>query len=182
MRPRRLLFFAAALLTAALSRPSSLHAQSDVIRGRIIGPDSVPIERASVTVTSLNGSITRMARTDKAGRYTITFPGDEGDYMVNVAALGFAAKRFEISAREETFSWPTRIIAIRTQLDAVKVQAARDKPLRTTCGLASAGASAGQLFGASATNWRSRRVGCIAPRRAVHPGADGAPGGSRCSA
>ena len=31
-----------------------------------------------------------------ANRYTITFPGDEGDYWVQIAALGFATRRFEV--------------------------------------------------------------------------------------
>ena len=52
--------------------------------------------RATVTVTSLSGNVSRSARTDKNGRYTVTFPGDEGDYFVNIAALGFATKRFEV--------------------------------------------------------------------------------------
>ena len=59
-------------------------------------PDSLPVERATITVTSTHGNVSRTPRTDKNGRYTVAFPGDEGDYFVNVAALGFAAKRFEI--------------------------------------------------------------------------------------
>jgi len=130
--PRRIAFLAAALLAAAFSRPTTALAQSDVIRGRIIGPDSVPIERATVTVTSLNGNITRNARTDKAGRYQIVFPGDEGDYIVNVAALGFAAKKFEIkrTGDQEILVADAKLLKSATQLDAVKVQAARDKPIR----------------------------------------------------
>jgi carboxypeptidase family protein/TonB-dependent receptor-like protein len=129
---RRIAFFAAALLSAAVSRPTVALAQSDVIRGRIIGPDSVPIERATVTVTSLNGNITRSARTDKAGRYQIVFPGDEGDYMVNVAALGFAARKFEIkrTGDQEILVADAKLLKSATQLDAVKVQAQRDKPIR----------------------------------------------------
>jgi hypothetical protein len=124
--------FIAALFAAALSRPIAAHAQSDVIRGRIIGPDSVPIERATITVTSLNGNITRQARTDKAGRYQIVFPGDEGDYMVSVAALGFAARKFEIkrTGDQEILVADARLLKSAAQLDAVKVQAQRDKPIR----------------------------------------------------
>jgi len=125
-------FFVAALFAAALSRPATAHAQSDVIRGRIIGPDSVAIERATVTVTSLNGNITRQARTDKAGRYQIVFPGDEGDYMVNVAALGFAARKFEIkrTGDQEILVADAKLLKSAAQLDAVKIQAQRDKPIR----------------------------------------------------
>jgi hypothetical protein len=120
------------MFAAALTLPASAHAQSDVIRGRIIGPDSVPVERATITVTSMNGNITRNARTDKAGRYTIAFPGDEGDYMVNVAALGFAAKRFEIkrTSDQEILIADAKLSHSATQLDAVKVNAARSKAAR----------------------------------------------------
>ena len=79
-----------------MAHPSAALAQTDVVRGRIIGPDSVPIERATVTVTSISGNVSRSARTDKAGRFTVTFPGDDGDYFVNIAALGYASKRFEV--------------------------------------------------------------------------------------
>jgi hypothetical protein len=103
-----------------------------VIRGKIVGPDSQPIVQATVTVTSINGAITRNARTDKAGRYTITFPGDEGDYMVNVAAFGFTAKRFEIkrTGDQEILVADARLLRAAAQLDAIKVNAARDKPNR----------------------------------------------------
>ena len=134
MSPRRLLFSAAALfLLAVFIQPSVALAQaSDVIRGRITGPDTLPIERATVTATSLNGNITRTARTDKAGRYQIVFPGDEGDYMINVAALGYAAKKFEIkrTGDQEILVADARLAKSATQLDAVKVQAQRDKPIR----------------------------------------------------
>ncbi|MDB4874881.1 MAG: hypothetical protein JWM41_1327 [Gemmatimonadetes bacterium] len=132
MSLRRLLFFVAALFVAALARPLTLHAQSDIIRGRVIGPDSVPVERATVTVTSLNGNITRNARTDKNGRYTITFPGDEGDYMVSVAAFGFGAKKFEIkrTSDQEILIADAKLARSATQLDAVKVNASREKATR----------------------------------------------------
>ena len=96
MSSRRWIIVAAASIAAAFALPRHAAAQTDVIRGRVTGPDSLPVERATITVTSLNGNVSRVARTDKAGRFTVTFPGDEGDYFVNIAALGFAAKRFEI--------------------------------------------------------------------------------------
>ncbi|MEP6491181.1 MAG: TonB-dependent receptor [bacterium] len=181
MRSRRLLFLVAALVSAAFSRPSTLHAQSDVIRGRIIGPDSVPIERATITVTSLTGSITRTARTDKAGRYTITFPGDEGDYMVNVAALGFAARRFEIkrTSDQEILVADAKLARSATQLDAVKVNAARDKPVRddlrpdisgTERAVNASALSADQLGDLAA-------LAASLPGVQYIPGADGGPGG-----
>jgi len=127
-----LLCLAAAVLTAAFVRPTTLHAQTDVIRGRITGPDSLPIDRARITVTSLSGNVSRQTQTDKNGRYTVAFPGDEGDYFVNVAALGFATKRFEVkrTSDQEILIADARLQRVATQLDAVKVSADRQKAAR----------------------------------------------------
>ena len=65
----------------------------DVIRGQVLGPDGQPLENTKVTATSLSGNVNRSARTDRNGRYTITFPGGEGDYFVEFSALGYAARR-----------------------------------------------------------------------------------------
>jgi len=42
-----------AVLAASVAARALAAQQADVIRGRIIGPDSTPIERATVTVTLL---------------------------------------------------------------------------------------------------------------------------------
>jgi len=132
VRLRRLLSltgFLLAAVAAVSAHPAAAHAQTDVVRGRIIGPDSLPVERANVTVTSLSGNVSRTARTDKNGRYTVTFPGDEGDYFVNIAALGFATKRFEVkrTGDQEILVADARLQRVATQLDAVKVNAERQK-------------------------------------------------------
>src|SRR5205807_7690266 len=96
---------AAALLGAAFPGVEPLHAQqADVVRGRVIAPDSVPVEGARVTVTPLSGNVSRGTRTDKNGRFTVTFPNGVGDYRCSFAGLGFAVKRFEVkrAADEET--------------------------------------------------------------------------------
>ena len=93
MTSRRILFLIAALVLAGTEAQAQ---QSDVIRGRVTGPDSAAIENVTVTVTSISGNVSRTARTDRNGRFTVTFPGGDGDYMVSFAAMGFAAKRFEI--------------------------------------------------------------------------------------
>ena len=94
---RRLLSIVAAALVAVLSASSTAAAQSvDVIRGLVDGADGTPVENANVTATSVSGGVNRSVRTDKGGRFTITFPGGEGDYFVTVTAIGFAPRRFEV--------------------------------------------------------------------------------------
>src|SRR5437763_3752486 len=68
-----LAFFSFALPRAAVAQ------QLDVIRGQVTGPEAQAIENATVTATSVAGGVNRSARTDRNGRFTITFPGGEGD-------------------------------------------------------------------------------------------------------
>ncbi|HEY4215778.1 MAG TPA: carboxypeptidase-like regulatory domain-containing protein [Gemmatimonadaceae bacterium] len=73
-------------------------AQADVIRGQVTSAagGNEPIANAQVTATTLSGGVNRNAKTDKDGRYTITFPGGEGDYIISVIAIGYAPRRFEV--------------------------------------------------------------------------------------
>jgi len=126
------LFIVVAGVMALVGRPAALRAQADVVRGRVIGPDSTPVERATITVTSLRGSVSRSTRTDKDGRYTVAFPGTDGDYFINVAALGFASKRFEVKriADQEILIGNARLAVVAQQLDVMKIDAARQRVAR----------------------------------------------------
>ena len=123
----------AALLALAGAPSTAAAQQADVIRGRITGPDSLPVESATVTATSISGNVSRRARTDRNGRFTITFPGGDGDYMVTVALLGYAAKRFEVKrvADEEILVADARLTSIGALLDDVTVTAQRPRVSRT---------------------------------------------------
>src|SRR5689334_2858162 len=129
----RLSVLAAALIGATFLGAAPIAAQqADVVRGRVIGPDSSPVEGARVTVTSLNGQVSRQAQTDKNGRFTVTFPNGEGDYIVSFAALGYAVKRFEVkrTADEEILVADAKLTRAAVNLDAMKVTAAREKVSR----------------------------------------------------
>src|SRR2546426_1844077 len=132
MRPVTILrAIVVASIVAAFSSP--LRAQQvDVIRGQVVGPEGKPLEDAKVTATSLSGNVNRSARTDKSGRYTITFPGGEGDYFVEVAAIGYAARRFELkrTADQEILVADARLLRAAGQLETVKVTGQRDRPER----------------------------------------------------
>src|SRR6185503_7253404 len=103
--------------------------QADVIRGRVIGPDSLPINEVLVTVTSFSGNVSRTARTNREGRFTITFPSGDGDYMVAFAAIGYAAKRFEVKrmADEEILIADAKLTKVDAVLGNVNITAPRDK-------------------------------------------------------
>src|SRR6266542_583605 len=135
MTLRPLLLVAAALLLAAALTPRNSFAQNaDVIRGRVTGPDSAALEGVTVTVTSISGNVSRTARTNSDGRFTVTFPSGEGDYLVPFASLGFAAKRFEVkrSVDEDILVADTRLARVGTVLDPTVVTAQRDRVPRNS--------------------------------------------------
>jgi hypothetical protein len=122
-----------AAATAMLFSANAAAAQgADVIRGRIVGPDSAAVEGASITITSIPGNVARTTTTDKAGRFSIVFPGDEGDYWVSIAAMGFAAKRFEVKrlGDDAILVADARLARAGTRLDPVKVTATRQRVSR----------------------------------------------------
>jgi hypothetical protein len=108
----------------AFCAPSRASAQAvDVIRGRVIGEDSIPIAGARVQAVSLSGNVTRRALTDNSGRFTITFPNGDGDYMVTVQAIGFSMKRFQVkrTADQEILIADAKLARAMTELEAVRV-------------------------------------------------------------
>ena len=130
---RRLVPLLLLLTLSLLASSRALQAQQvDVIRGRVTGPDNAPIENVSIVVTSISGNVNRTARSDKQGRFTVTFPGGDGDYLVTLTALGYGLKRFEVkrAADEDILIADARLTKVGTVLDALKVTAARDKVSR----------------------------------------------------
>jgi hypothetical protein len=129
---RRLSLFALLLTALALVAPPAFAQQVDVIRGRITGETNEPLENVQVVITSLSGNVNRTARTDRAGRFTVTFPNGDGDYMVTIAAVGYAQKRFEVkrAADEDVLLADAKLSKVGTVLDAMKVTAERQRVSR----------------------------------------------------
>jgi hypothetical protein len=125
-----LLLVVLAALAAPLSRASGQ--QVDVIRGRIIGTDNEPLDGVSVLVTSISGNVSRSARTDRTGRFTVTFPNGDGDYMVTLTAVGYALRRFEVkrAADEDVLLADAKLTKVGTVLDAMRVTADRQRVSR----------------------------------------------------
>jgi hypothetical protein len=120
-----LLALATSILLAASASSSSAQ-DVDVIRGRVTGTDSAIVAGARVTVTSVAGNVRRITQTDKNGRFTMTFPGGEGDYMVSIAAIGYVARTFEVkrTADQDILVADARLSRIVQELDPVEITAA----------------------------------------------------------
>jgi len=121
----------AVILGLALASPA-IAQNTDIIRGRVSGPDDTPIPEAVVTATSVSGNVNRTARTDRNGRFTITIPGGDGDYIVSFAAIGYAARRFQVKriADEDVLIADARLQPVNAVLDAVEVRGQRQRPNR----------------------------------------------------
>jgi len=119
----------------AFASPAKAQSMSDIIRGKVTGPDSQPVPNVQVKATSYSGSVTKTARTDRRGQFTIIFVNGEGDYWLEFAALGFAPKRFEIKkvGDEEVMLADTRLGSTIQTLDQIVTTAngARALPNRT---------------------------------------------------
>jgi len=118
--------FALLAATACLLLPLAALAQqsTDIIRGRVTGPDSLPIVGARVTATSYLGEIAKSAQTDKNGRFQIIYVNGEGDYWIEVVKLGFTRRRFEIKkvGDEQVMLADARLASAVVQLDAVNIK------------------------------------------------------------
>jgi hypothetical protein len=132
---RTLLRFTIALFAFVLAVPATASAQqTDVIRGRVTGPDNRPIEGVQVTATSISGGVNRQARTNNDGRFTITFPGGDGDYIVTMNRIGFAQKRFQVkrTADQDILIADAKLNTAAQDLDAVVVQGERARVNRNS--------------------------------------------------
>src|SRR4029079_1568191 len=115
----------AALAGALFAAPASAQQSTDIIRGRVLGPDTLPISGARITATSYQGNITKTAQTDRNGRFQIIFVNGEGDYWIEVAKIGYNKRRFEIRkvGDEQVMLADARLTSAVVALDAVTVTA-----------------------------------------------------------
>ena len=63
---------------------------TDIITGRVLGPDGQPVRGARVEATSIETGVTRARSTDDKGRYTILFLDGGSQYRVTARMLGLS--------------------------------------------------------------------------------------------
>jgi hypothetical protein len=115
-----LVFFAAAMPAGA-----QIGATTDIITGTVRAENGEPIKDATVEVTSLESTVTRRARTNAQGRYTILFPDGGGEYRVVIRAIGLAPASSELRriADEDRLVADATLTLNATTLSTVAVQA-----------------------------------------------------------
>lgn len=125
MRLPRILAAFAVALPAAL--PAQVGSTTDIITGRVVGPDSIPLVGAKVDVTSAETQVTRSTRTNDRGRYTVVFPDGGGQYGITVSYVGFAPSRVVVqrNADEDRLVANAQLSVNPTQLSEVTVRGRR---------------------------------------------------------
>ncbi|HUF30508.1 MAG TPA: carboxypeptidase regulatory-like domain-containing protein [Gemmatimonadaceae bacterium] len=106
---------------------AQLGASTDIIAGVILGPGDLPLEGATVQVTSIETGITRTKSTNAKGQYTLLFPDGGGEYRIVARFLGMAPQERTIArvADEDRMMADFTLSSAATQLEAVTVQATR---------------------------------------------------------
>jgi len=135
----RLLSFGAALLlvvitlsVSAAARPlrAQLGTTTEIIAGRITGPDSLPIAGATVSVVAVATGVTRTTTSRSDGRYTLLFRDGGTQFRVTVTAIGMRPTTFDLARRgdEDRLVADVRLSSTATTLAQVDVRARSARP------------------------------------------------------
>src|SRR5437867_2601418 len=129
LHPSLRFILTAMIVAAAIAvHPSASSAQvgstTDIITGKVTGPDGKPLSGARVEATSVETGITHSRSTNENGQYRILFPDGGGQYRVTVRSLGFAPATFVVArqADEDRLVADVRMDPIATQLQTVVVR------------------------------------------------------------
>lgn len=123
-----------AALFALLVLPRAMAAQvggtTDIITGRVTGPDGRGVAGVSIEVTSAETNVRRTTATRPDGRFTLTFPEGGGRYRVRAVALGFAPQSANLvrQADEDVLTLDFRLSEQAVALQEIRATANRTPP------------------------------------------------------
>jgi hypothetical protein len=172
----------ALLLTGAAASASAQ--ESDIIRGKVTGPDSLPLENVKVTAMSLSTNQSISRNTGKDGRFTIIFPNGGGDYIVSYTAIGFQPSQKQVKReQDEAILIADQALGKNaTMLQAIRVTAQRQQVDRNDDARTGGGVGAGDRgidmsqVGIGAQGDLAAMAASL-PGVTYIPGADGGPAG-----
>ena len=144
----RALFQTTILLLGVIAAPASAQSVTEIIRGRVFGPDSQPVTQADVRVTGLVSRMTQSARTDARGNFTVVFPQAEGEYLLVARKVGLRVGSSRISrvGLSQVLTGNIYLQAASTVLDRVVVTAGPTTGERSAIGETGVGDLADSLF------------------------------------
>jgi len=147
--------FASLLASVLLVAPAAAQGSPEVVLGRVTGEPGAAIRGADVSVTRFPDGVTRVTRTDSAGRYMVSFPGAAGEYYLRVSAVGWKTYRARL-VRESGANGPLTGDATLAPAEAValaplNVRVQRARVRRGTEPVSGVGAAEEMVGGTSAT-------------------------------
>lgn len=119
------LVLAVILAVLPASAAAQIGSSTDIITGVVTNAEGQPVEDATVEAYSLETQVTRRARTDARGRYTILFPDGGGQYRMTARAIGLSP-RIELIQRhadEDRLVWSPRLGGGAVTLEGIEVRA-----------------------------------------------------------
>ncbi|MEO5814016.1 MAG: carboxypeptidase regulatory-like domain-containing protein [Gemmatimonadaceae bacterium] len=144
--------FAALVILAAAAFPAQAQVGSttDIIMGRVTGPDGNPVADARVEVKSVETGITRRKTTNEKGEYSIIFPDGGGSYEMKVTSIGYGPYSTNVNRQsdEDRLVVNVRLTRAPQVLATVQVRARTDNGNaadRPTAGSTERNLSAAQL-------------------------------------
>src|SRR5690348_3166123 len=126
----------AALVALLALVPTLARAQvgtpTDILTGRVLGPDGPPLPDATVEAVSVETEIVRTRTTNDKGRWTIVFPDGGGNYRVTVKYLGMAPVTITMARQgdEDQLVADVEMSPTATRLQEVVVRGNRGDPRR----------------------------------------------------
>jgi hypothetical protein len=119
------LLFLAAMIAAAAPASAQVGSSTDILVGKVVGPDGRALQGARVEATSIETGVTRSRSTDAQGRYTILFPDGGGQYRVVARMLGLSPNTAQVNrqADEDRLVHDFVMTTVAATLDAIVVNA-----------------------------------------------------------
>lgn len=89
------------LCIAPVTAHAQIGATTDIITGVVKDENGTAVDGASVEVTSAETNVTRKARTNAQGKYTVLFPDGGGQYRVTIRLLGKAPTVLQVQRQSD---------------------------------------------------------------------------------
>ena len=161
----------AILIAAAVPARAQVGSTTDIIMGKVTGPDTTPVAGARVEVTSSETGITRRKTTNEKGEYSILFPDGGGSYTLKVSFIGFGPYSANVNRQADEDRLVANVHLTRNPqvLAAVQVRATNNQGVqdRPTAG------SQERNFGAAQLDRLPIDKGDLASIAALAPGVIG---------
>jgi len=177
------LLFLTLVFTATPARVAAqIGTTTELITGRVTGPDSVPLAGARVDVTSVASGVTRRTTTRSDGRYTLLFREGGSQFRVTITALGMTPATFALNRRgdEDRLVADVRMSTTATTLAHVQVRARNARPgsaPASTAGASEAVIPPGYLVRFPVTPGDLNAAATLVPGVVAIAGGDSASGG-----